>query len=429
MCPPGCSLCEEACRSAGPGKSVSPIWHIDAGKGEGRALACCVQCHEPECLAICPSGALSKSPADGVVRVDKERCVGCGMCTLACRYGGMAYSAAERKVSKCDMCDGDPACVKACPVGALQLLQARKIERFLSDREFLSRGTRACPGCGAELAYRLTQRFLGRYADVAIFGCPGCMTTLMNGFGPMPGSSSTYVSCLFTNVFSTMTGVYRYYRHKNREVKLVAFVGDGCVADVSFQTLSGAAERGEKLVVVCYDNEGYQNTGNQRSSTTPQKARTYTSPAGGARSGKAQTGKDVPLIMVAHNIPYVATATIAFQEDYLRKLSKAMQVGNGLAYIHLLTPCSPGWGSPADVTVDLSRLAVETCHFPLWECEGGEFRFTHEPKKIRPVAEFLGLQGRFSHMKEPDIEQFQRAVDEHYGLLERMVNVWKQGQT
>lgn len=414
ICPPGCALCEEVCskRLQKPGSSA--IRHISVPGIGYHGVVTCAQCGEPECMEICPSGAIEKSDVDGVVRIAEDRCVGCGMCTLACPYGGLTYSAEHRKTLKCDMCDGDPACVKACPYEAVKLVQTKQIELYMSNQDFLSPGTRACPGCAAELSYRSTLKLLGTYNDVIVFGCPGCMTIIMNGLGAMPGSKATYVSCLFTNVFSTMTGVYRYYRHKGRDVKLIAFVGDGCVADVSFQTLSGAAERGENIVTVCYDNEGYQNTGNQRSSTTPYGARTYTSPVGKTQKGKAENSKDLPLIMVAHKIPYVATATIAYQEDYLRKLQKAMNVENGTAYIHLLAPCPPGWGVSSDMAIELSRLAVETNYFPLWEYEDGKLLFTHEPPVQKPVKEFIKMQRRFSHFGENEIEEIQHSVDSRF---------------
>jgi phenylglyoxylate dehydrogenase beta subunit len=414
ICPPGCVLCEEACSKRSGAKIPHVIRHIDLPEVHYNGIVTCIQCSEPECLEICPSGAITKSAKDGVVRIDEGRCVGCGMCTLACPYGGLTYHSSERKAVKCDLCGGRPECVNVCPVNVIELVRNRDIERYLSKDQFLSPGTRACPGCAAELSYRSTQRLLGTYEEVVIFGCPGCMTILMNGFGTMPGSRMSYVSCLFTNVFSSMTGMHRYFRHKDRDVKLVAFVGDGCVSDVSFQTLSAAAERGENIVAICYDNEGYQNTGNQKSSTTPKGAKTYTSPVGKTAGGKRENSKNVPLIMVSHNIPYVATATTAYTEDYLRKLTKALKVEHGMAYIHLLTPCPPGWGIPGDSAIEFSRLAVETGYFPLWEYENEKLNFTYEPKAYRPVSEFIKAQGRFSHLKKEDVDEFQRLVDKRF---------------
>jgi pyruvate/2-oxoacid:ferredoxin oxidoreductase beta subunit len=309
---------------------------------------------------------------------------------------------------------------------AVRGFRKKEIEGYLSEKEYLSRGTRACPGCAAELSYRLTQRALGKYPEAVFFGCPGCMTILMNGSGEMAGSRHAYVSCLFTNLFSTMTGVYRYFRHTGRDVKLVGFVGDGATADVSFQTLSGAAERGENIVVICYDNEAYQNTGNQQSSTTPFGARTYTSPVGKMQQGKSQGSKYMPLIMAAHNIPYVATATIVFLEDYLKKLTKALAVRKGLSYIHLYSPCPVGWGSASDSSLELSRLSVETNYFPLWESENNRLSFTYEPKSTLPVSEFTKLQGRFKHLSADQIALLQKSIDDRYRYLKMLSTIeWR----
>ncbi|MFH1091917.1 MAG: thiamine pyrophosphate-dependent enzyme, partial [Pseudomonadota bacterium] len=184
--------------------------------------------------------------------------------------------------------------------------------------------------------------------------------------------------------------------------------------------LSGAAERGENIIYVCYDNEAYMNTGVQRSSTTPLGAWTSTTPLGPEGRGKAEVPKYMPLIMAFHGIPYAATASVAFLEDLAEKLKKAKAVKDGLAYIHLLAPCPTGWRAPADLTVELARKAVETNYFPLWEAEHGRFRLTHRPDRPRPVEEFTRLQGRFGHPTGQESSLLQQFVDQRLRLLESL---------
>jgi len=303
----------------------------------------------------------------------------------------------------------------------MDFLEADRISRYVSEEQFLSPATRACGGCPAELSLRYTLRIVGPGA--IFFGAPGCMTTLMTGLNDKAGNRLPYFSCLFTNVPSTMTGVYRYYRKVGREVKLVAFVGDGCATDIGFQALSGAAERGENYIFICYDNEGYMNTGNQRSSTTPLRAWTNTSPVGGNFRGKEKNSKYVPLIMAFHGIPYVATATIAYLEDYAQKLKKALEVKDGLAYIHLFTPCPSGWRTPIEKGIEVSRLAVETNYFPLWEYERGRFRFTQEARDPKPITEYTRWVGKFSHLQQNEIQELQESVNNRMKMMRSLVDL------
>lgn len=420
-CPPDCLACEQACaRRAGadsPDSAIKMVRH----PGEAlHGLMACLQCSEPSCQEICPTGAIRKDKDDGVVRILQTKCIGCGMCTMACPYGGIHISPGQAVAYKCDTCDGKPQCVEACQSGVLEYFISERITRHLQEEDFLSPGTRACSGCPAELSLRHTLRTIGRGA--VYFGAPGCMTTLMTGLGDRAGNRLPYFSCLFTNVPSTMTGVYRYYRKIGKEAKLVAFVGDGCTADISFQALSGAAERGENFLFICYDNEGYMNTGNQRSSTTPLRAWTNTSPVGGAYRGKEKNNKYLPLIMAFHGIPYVATASIANLEDYVLKLKKAIEVKDGLAYIHLLAPCPTGWKAPLDSGIELSRLAVETNYFPLWEYERGQFRFTRDVANPKPVSDYIRLIGKFSHLQDTETQELQESINDRVSLLQSLVN-------
>jgi len=295
----------------------------------------------------------------------------------------------------------------------------RKIYGYFKCEDLVSPGTPLCVGCMAELAIRFTMRVIGKGA--IYFSAPGCAPFVFGTMMPEGMYSKTAQSfCLLTNTDGLMVGVKRYYRNIGRDVKCIAFIGDGASADAGFQALSGAAERGENIIHICYDNEAYMNTGIQRSSTTPYKSWTTTTAVGKAVQGKQEPSKYMPLIMAFHNIPYTATAAISHLEDYAQKLTKAMAVKDGLVYIHLLTPCPTGWRAPTDSGIEMARMAVETNYFPLWEAEDGKFRFTHQSKQVKPIREFTKMMGRFSHLTEDDLGSFQRAVDERMALLNRL---------
>ena len=412
-CPPGCMLCAEACaKERGDGTIPSSrIKPVHAPQVNFHSAITCIQCSEPRCAQICPVGAIEKSPVDGVVRIDESKCVGCALCTLACPYGGVYYNTQTHKSFKCDTCDGAPKCVEACPYKLISFVKNRWILECLHE-DVMAPGTTACRGCPAELALRLSLRILGR--NTVIFGSPGCAVAWVIGYGTKSPVRIPEFTCLLGNTAATMTGVYRYFRHIGREANLVAFVGDGATVDIGFQALSGAAERGENFIYICYDNEGYMNTGVQRSSSTPLKARTYTTPVGKARHGKEQAAKNLPLLMLFHGIPYVATATISHPDDYATKLMKAMKVKDGLAYIHLYSPCPTGWAVPEDMGIEVARLAVETNYFPLWEAEHGKVRLTHEVAEPKPIQELTNLMGKFSHLTAEDIAEIQQSVNERY---------------
>lgn len=218
---------------------------------------------------------------------------------------------------------------------------------------------------------------------------------------------------LLANTGAMLTGIKRHYLRKGRkEIKVVAFAGDGATADCGFQALSGAAERGEPIIYICYDNEGYMNTGYQRSATTPPGAWTPTTPA-----GKREASKDIPMIMAMHRIPYVATANPAFLEDFLSKLTRACQVEDGLAYIHLFTPCPMGWKYPSALSLEVCRLAVETNYFPLWEAERGRFRVTVKLKGHKPIDDYLERLGKFLSLSHEGRKRLQREAEERYRRL------------
>jgi pyruvate/2-oxoacid:ferredoxin oxidoreductase beta subunit len=201
----------------------------------------------------------------------------------------------------------------------------------------------------------------------------------------------------------------------DRESVVAVWAGDGGTFDIGIQALSGAAERNEDFIYICNDNEGYMNTGTQRSSATPYLAWTTTTPV---RQPKENPKKDMMAIMADHQIPYAATATLAYPEDLLRKMEKARYI-RGTRFIQLLSPCPPGWRIASELSVKLSRLAVRTRVFPLYEVENGRNYTIQEESHIIPVKEYLKLQGRFNHLTEKDVEETQRRVNDTYARLLR----------
>jgi phenylglyoxylate dehydrogenase beta subunit len=412
-CPTGCRACREECAAARRkrGAEEAGIKELHLEEIGAHTAYTCNQCSEPACLDVCPTGAVRKAPEDGIVRIDSKKCLGCGLCHLACPYGGVDFHAGATVASKCDLCDGDPQCIKACPASAISFLKARSIVDHLHRDPFLS-GSSLCIGCPAETTIRFVMRTMGE--DTFLFGGPGCAVNMFNGMGTramvnVPGHSSS-----MTAVPSTMTGVKRYYRKLGKDVRCVAFVGDGLATDVGFQPLSGAAERNENIIFICYDNEGYMNTGVQRSSTSPYLGWTTTTPTMGRRKGKLMHSKNVPLIMAAHGIPYVATAVVSHPEDLLMKLLKAKAVKDGMSYLHLLSPCILGWGYPIPASLDVCRAAVETNYFPLWECEQGEYRITYEVSDPKPISHYAGMLKKFAHLSEVDLRALQSIVDQRF---------------
>ena len=291
---------------------------------------------------------------------------------------------------------------------------AKKISSHFIEDDLLTAATGMCPGCPGELAARVMLKVLGR--NVITFRTPGCQPIHMSR---VPG-----IPCLMTNIASNMTGASRYMRRTGRDdVTIVCFVGDGATADIGFQPLSGAASRGEHILYICNDNEAYMNTGIQSSSATPQGSWTSTNWVGDKYRGKQTEGKYMPLIMLMHGIAYVATATMGYYEDYVLKLEKAKAATKkGMAYIHLHTPCSIGWRAPADKGIAMSRLAVQTNYFPLWEAEDGKVRFTQRPKKPKPLMDLLKMQKRFSHINDQELARLQKTLDNRLELLDRLAD-------
>lgn len=425
-CPAGCSACIQACAHRNENKTVPVIRSFGKPGEEHHSIATCYQCNRPGCLDVCPSEAIVKNHADGIVHINEEECSGCGNCVDACPYEQIYFDEEIGKAFKCDLCDGSPRCVDSCPYGVISLFKPSEIRKHLG-RGLLSHGVYLCQGCGAELAFRFTQRVVEKVTGkpAIFFGTSGCVALILTTAGPghsFLGNSIYY--CRMTNVASSMTGVHRYFRRIGKDTPLVAFAGDGATVDIGFQNLSGAAERGENFVYICYDNQGYMNTGVQRSGSTPFGAWTTTTPVGGSARGNAISArKNVPLIMAFHRASYVATASPAYLEDYARKLTKALMVKDGFAYLHLNIPCTTGWRFPTNGTVKVARMAVETNMFPLWEAENLQFRLTYRPKKARPVTDYTRLQGRFSHLEPHELDKLQKEADEGFALIENLTRL------
>jgi len=406
-CPPECSLCVSAC-SKRTGTTVEPVIEkIDLPELDYHTVLTCNQCSQPDCLAVCPTGAISRS-AGGMVTLAVDRCVGCSICNLVCPYGGIYPKKQEHKSQKCDLCGDDPQCSAACPNDILNYRKASEITEQLGE-DLLTPGMPYCAGCAMELLDRMTIRALGH--DIVLFGAPSC--NVLSSKAKVP-----YYGTLMTNVASSATGVSRYFRHIKKDTICLAIIGDGATADLGFGQLSAAAERGERILYICYDNEAYMNTGIQRSSTTPYGSWTNTTQVGSRGRGRQGTPKNVPLLMADHNIKYVATATLAYPEDFMRKLLKAKEaVKEGMAYIHVLTPCPTGWKFDTEYAIDITRSAVETNYFPLWEAEDGVIKFTHEIKNPAPIKEFTKRMRRFAHLSEEELNNLQEYVNTSYNKV------------
>ena len=295
----------------------------------------------------------------------------------------------------------------------------RTVQASIDRSNAITSGHRACQGCGEALGARYAldaamRRTQGQLVAVNATGCLEVFTT------PYPETSwqIPWLHSLFGNAPAVATGVAAAFRVKGRkDIKVIAQGGDGGTTDIGFGCLSGMFERNDDVLYICYDNEAYMNTGVQRSSATPPAARTATTPALGEAPGNVfGTGKNLPLIAMAHNIPYVATASIAELHDLEAKVTKAMDI-SGARYIHIMVPCPLGWGCHADATIRVARLAIESGLFPLFEAEHGVVTSTHKIRRRVPVERYLETQKRFAHL-------FRKGADEtvRIAAIQKMAN-------
>jgi len=283
-------------------------------------------------------------------------------------------------------------------------------------------GHNACPGCGVPIGINAILDVAGR--NTIVCSPTGCLETFTSPYGAS-NWEIPWIHSLFENAPAVASGIKAALEYEEREdINVIVIGGDGATFDIGFGSLSGMLDREENILYICYDNEAYMNTGIQRSSATPFGATTTTTPAGGSSFGERFRKKDMIEIARAHQIEYVASATIAYPRDLKNKVKKGL-AAKGPAYIHLIIPCNLGWGIEPEKTVHFSRLLVETALFPLVEYENGTLIGVRKLKKLLPVEEYLKSQGRFAHLYKDDnknvIKEIQQIADENvrkYGLLD-----------
>ena len=297
----------------------------------------------------------------------------------------------------------------------------------MNKPERLAPGHRMCAGCGGTIAVRGVLRALHE-GDIAVIGnATGCLevSTFMY---PYTAYEDSYIHNAFENAGATMSGVetaYNILKKKGKikeNYKFITFGGDGGTYDIGLQSLSGAMERNHDFVYVCYDNGAYMNTGIQRSSATPMYADTTTTPVGSESNGKMQNRKDLASIIAAHDVPYVAQTTFLGNfKDLHTKAEKAIYT-EGACFLNIMAPCPRGWRYPTENIMEICKLGVETCYWPLFEVDHGKWILNYEPKKKLPIEDFLRPQGRFKHLfkkgNEDLLVQFQEEVDRRWEDLQ-----------
>ncbi len=301
---------------------------------------------------------------------------------------------------------------------------AEKPDLFLS-------GHRACAGCAPATVLRLIMK--GTRGPTIVTEATGCMEVVSSIY-PYTSWGLPWLHTAFETAAANASGIEaalkimrKKCKVKNQHVDVIALAGDGGTYDIGFQALSGAVERGHDFLFVLYDNEAYMNTGIQRSGGTPRGAATTTSPAGSAMPGKLERKKAIAEIMVAHEMGYVATASAYYWRDLILKVRKGLEV-NGPAFLHVFAPCPRGWRTDPALSIEYSKLAVESCVFPLWESVKGKRQLSTPsklialaPKKKKPITDYLKGQGRFRHLFSPQnaelLKEMQRVTDERWEQL------------
>ena len=303
---------------------------------------------------------------------------------------------------------------------------AYNLKENVMKEDRLAGGHRMCAGCGSPIAVRTVLRALNPEDHAVVCSVTSCLevSTFMY---PYTAWKDSFIHNAFENAGATISGVETAYKAMKKRGKLdetwkfIAFGGDGGTYDIGLQSLSGAMERGHDMVYVCYDNGAYMNTGVQRSSATPMYADTTTTPSGKVSDGKPQARKDLAAVMAAHNIPYVAQTTfIGNMKDLYVKSEKAIYTP-GPAFLNIMAPCPRGWKYDAPDIIEICKLAVETCYWPLFEVVDGKWILNYKPKNKLPLEDFLRKQGRFKHLFAPGnehlLEAFQKETDRRWEEL------------
>ncbi len=298
-----------------------------------------------------------------------------------------------------------------------------RLKELSKKENLLESGHRMCSGCGAPIIVK--QILMASEYPLVASNATGCLE-VSTCISEYTAWKIPWIHTAFENAAATLSGVEAMYLawkkqgKLDKDVKFIAFGGDGGTYDIGLQSLSGAMERGHDIVYVCYDNGAYMNTGIQRSSATPLGANTTTSPVGKVIPGKTQQRKDITRIMAAHNIPYVAQGSPSHWRDLMTKARKAIAVP-GPAFLNVLSPCNRGWRSSTDDAIMLARLGVETNYWPLYEIEDGELSISFKPKETKPLEEFLKPQGRFKHLFAPEnasvLADLQAGIDREWHRL------------
>lgn len=287
----------------------------------------------------------------------------------------------------------------------------------LSDEE-LFYGHKACQGCGAGIVARLAMKILG---DKTIVVLPASCISSVTTIYPQMSFLTNSMTSSFPATGAVLSGISAACKSKGlNDVNVLGLAGDGGTADIGIQALSGAVERGNDFIYICYDNEAYMNTGIQRSSLTPYGAWTTTTPTNDGALGETKFKKNLFEIMMAHRIPYCATASVGYPFDFINKVTKAKKI-KGPKFIHVLSPCPTGWGFDTDKTVEIGKLAVQTGLWYLAEYEKGKIRINIEPKSFKPISEYLGGQKRFRHLNKGDFEVIEKHRDREWKALKNLV--------
>lgn len=289
--------------------------------------------------------------------------------------------------------------------------------KTISRDEFFY-GHKACAGCGGSLAVRIALKTLGKNA-VAVLPA-GCMSAVGFNFPQLCFANNAIIST-FAGTASILTGVEAGLRAQGiKDFTAVGFAGDGGTADIGIQALSGAIDRNDDIIYICYDNEAYMNTGIQKSSLTPFGAKTTTTPAGKNIRGNLRPKKNMFEIVAAHGIPYAATASVGYLNDFINKVHKASTI-RGTKYIHIIAPCPTGWGIETDETVEIAKEVVDNGLWYLAEYENGEFTLNHKPKEFTDIKAYLKKQGRFRHLTDEDIEYIEESRDKKWEYISKNI--------